>query len=403
MRKIWSMIRNEFLREFSSPITLVFFVLLPLLFTAAVSTGLSSMMDPSSEDEVEEARGNLYVKQEDAGLMSAALLDVLAMVNLDAQVVEELPEESYGLEVPPAFSERLVAGEVVTLTLHTLPASSGSTAVEQAVQSAQGQLGGAVLVASMGLEQGREAEIFASEVEEREFFREILDEMLESLENPAAIPEVRWPEGTTAEAQANDMVSSVEQGSAGQLVTWVQITLLGAAEVLVDERLRGTLKRMLVMPASRSHILLGKLTARLMLGLLQIAILLVGGSVIFGVGWARAPLAVGAISLAFALATVGLGMLLATFVRSRGQASSVVVGFSMAMAALGGAWWPLEVTPQLYQQVVQALPSTWAMRAYGDVLARGATLVDVLPHIGVLLLFAALFTGAGMWRFKDYE
>ena len=402
MRRIWSMIRNEFLREFSSPITLVFFVLLPLLFTAAVSTGLAGM-NPSSEDEVEEARGNLYVKQEDEGFMSAALLDVLAMVNLDAQVVEELPEESYGLEVPPAFSEQVLAGEVVTLTLHTLPASSSSTAVEQAVQSAQGQLGGAVLVASMGLEQGREAEIFASEAEEREFFREILDEMLESLENPAAIPEVRWPEGTTAEAQANDMVSSVEQGSAGQLVTWVQITLLGAAEVLVDERLRGTLKRMLVMPASRSHILLGKLTARLALGLVQIAILLVGGSVIFGVGWGRAPLAVGAISLAFALATVGLGMLLATFVRSRGQASSVVVGFSMAMAALGGAWWPLEVTPQLYQQVVQALPATWAMRAYGDVLARGATLVDVLPHIGVLLLFAALFTGAGMWRFKDYE
>ena len=63
MRKIWSMIRNEFLREFSSPISLVFFVLLPLLFTAAVSTGLSSMMDPSSEEEVEEARGDLYVSK----------------------------------------------------------------------------------------------------------------------------------------------------------------------------------------------------------------------------------------------------------------------------------------------------------------------------------------------------
>jgi ABC-2 type transport system permease protein len=125
--------------------------------------------------------------------------------------------------------------------------------------------------------------------------------------------------------------------------------------------------------------------------------------VIFGVGWGRAPVAIGAISLAFALASVGLGMLLATFVRSRGQASSVVDGFALAMAALGGAWWPLEITPQLYRQVVQVLPSTWAMRAYGDVLARGATLVDVLPHIGVLLLFAALFTGVGMWRFKDYE
>ncbi|NBD35102.1 MAG: hypothetical protein GVY30_03775, partial [Chloroflexi bacterium] len=69
MRKIWSMIRNEFLREFSSPVSLVFFVLLPLLFTAAVSTGLSGMMDSSSEEEVEEARGDLYIQQEDTGFM----------------------------------------------------------------------------------------------------------------------------------------------------------------------------------------------------------------------------------------------------------------------------------------------------------------------------------------------
>jgi ABC-2 type transport system permease protein len=199
------------------------------------------------------------------------------------------------------------------------------------------------------------------------------------------------------------MANSTEHASAGQIVTWVQITLLSAAEVLVDERLRGTLKRMLVMPTSRALILGGKVLATVLAGLLQIAILLIGGAVVFNVGWDKAPLAVTAISVTFALAVAGMGLLLATFVKTSGQASSAVVGLSMTMAALGGAWFPLEVTPPLFRQIVQILPSTWAVRAYEDILARGATLVDMLPSIGVLLGFAIVFTFIGMLRFNRYQ
>jgi ABC-type multidrug transport system permease subunit len=43
------------------------------------------------------------------------------------------------------------------------------------------------------------------------------------------------------------------------------------------------------------------------------------------------------------------------------------------------------------------------VRAYEDILARGATLVDVLPSIGVLLGFAVVFTFIGMLRFNRYQ
>lgn len=156
-------------------------------------------------------------------------------------------------------------------------------------------------------------------------------------------------------------------------------------------------------PVSRAIILGGKLLARLTLGLVQMALLLGGGTLIFGVGWGDQAVATVLVSFAFAIATVGLGMLLATFVRTRGQAGSVATGAALALAALGGAWYPLEITPALYRQAVSILPSTWAMRAYTDLLARGATVGDVLPHVAVLLGFAAIFTSVGVWRFRAYE
>jgi ABC-2 type transport system permease protein len=400
MSRLWALIRAEFLNEFGSPVSLVFFLALPLLFTLAVGTGLRGMY--ANEGPPEEVRIPISVRLEDEGPLVTALLDTFAGVNLAPSVVEALPEDGFGLVVPPDFSEVLLGGGTARLTLHTLPNSSAGPVVAQAVRAAQSRVAGAVLVARAGVTQAQAAGLVSTSAEEHAFFEQVLEETLAATANPPAIAGVSWPTGTEI-IETRDMTTSVEQASAGQLVTWVQITLLGAAEVLVSERLGGTLRRLLVTPASRSLILGGKLLARLLLGLLQMALLLIAGALFFGVNWGRDPAAVALVSLAFALATVSLGMLLATFVKTRGQAGSIVVGMSMALAALGGAWFPLEVTPPLYRQIAQVLPSTWAMRAYTDLLARRATIIDVLPYVGILFGFAVLFMGAAALRFSRYS
>jgi ABC-2 type transport system permease protein len=399
MRKLWALVRTEFLREFSSPVTLIFFLVLPLVFTAAVSAGLSGM---GGDEAPEEVTIPIYVVNEDQGTLSDALLDTLGTTNLAPEAAESLPANAFALQIPADFSAQILEGEPVTLTLQTR-GDRGSPAVEQAVQAAQSRLSGAIDVARIGLEQARAIEDFESPEAEAALFRSLLEDALAAAEDPPAVPQVVWAGGAELEDPSLAMATNTEQASAGQIVTWVQITLLGAAEVLVDERMRGTLRRLLVVPATRAGILAGKLVSRLLLGLTQIAILLVGGALLFGVDWGRDPIAVAAVSLAFALATVSLGLLVATFVRTRGQASSVVVGLSMALAAMGGAWFPLEVTPPLYRQLVKALPSTWAMQAYTDLLARGSNLGDVLLEVGVLVGFAVVFIVLGLLRFREYE
>jgi len=400
MYRLWGLIRTDFLRRFDGPTAWVFFLLLPFLFTAAVGAGLGGMMNDAPPEEV---RIYLAVIQHNEGPLVDALFAALEGVNFDLGVVETFPDDVFGLIVPADFSERLLAGEEVELTLHIRSESSDTPAVEQAVQAAIGRVGGAALVAQAGVAQARDAGLATTPEEETTLFSDLLLETLAAVEDPAAVAEVVWPSGVTLETDTRAMANSTEHASAGQIVTWVQITLLGAAEVLVDERLRGTLKRMLIMPTSRALILGGKVLATVLAGLLQIAILLVGGAVVFKVGWDKAPLAVAVVSIAFALAVSGMGLLMATLVKTSGQAGSAVVAVSMTTAALGGAWFPLEVTPPLFQRIVQILPSTWAMRAYTDILARSATLVDVLPSVGVLLGFAVVFTVIGVWRFSRYQ
>ncbi len=76
--------------------------------------------------------------------------------------------------------------------------------------------------------------------------------------------------------------------------------------------------------------------------------------------------------------------------------------FSMVLAALGGAWWPLEITPAGYQAAVQILPTTWAMRGFTDVIVRGQGVAEIGLEAAVLCTFAVVFFVVGVARFR-YE
>ncbi len=46
------------------------------------------------------------------------------------------------------------------------------------------------------------------------------------------------------------------------------------------------------------------------------------------------------------------------------------------------------------------VPQSYATRAYYDILARGAGLAEVLPELGMLLVFSGIFFFIGLRRFR---
>lgn len=402
IRKLFAMLRIGFLLEFAYPISFLFFIILPLVFTAAVGAGLGGMMAPEEKTEPEPFSQRIFIISEDRSELVNSLVDALNEYNLHSEFAESFPEDAFVLEIPFDFSENLINGRETMVTLHIRPTTSASQAVEQYVQAAISRLGGAALIAEIGLNQAVDSGRVSGPEEEQTYFQDILTETLLSSKAPTAETRIIWAGNILMETNRTS-ATSAEQASAGQIVTWTQITLLAAAEVFVAERETGTLRRLLIAPARRSLVLSGKLLSRLALGLVQMAILFLGGTFLFGVKWGRDPVALGVVSLAFALSSVSMGLLVATFVKSRGQANSVVIGLAMGLSALGGAWYPLEITPAIYRQIVQIIPSTWAMQAYTDLLVQDATLKQVLPSVGVLLLFTVIFMTVSVLRFRRIE
>ena len=136
------------------------------------------------------------------------------------------------------------------------------------------------------------------------------------------------------------------------------------------------------------------------MGIVQMILLIGFGAMVLNVYWGKDYLALAIMLFCFGLAGTALGIMLASFARTVRQASGLTILFSMVLAALGGAWWPLEITPKAYQTAVQILPSTWAMRGFNDVIIRGQNVQGIILEASVLLGFALLFFVVGIWRLK---
>ena len=78
--------------------------------------------------------------------------------------------------------------------------------------------------------------------------------------------------------------------------------------------------------------------------------------------------------------------------RTEGQSIGLGVFAANLLAALGGCWWPIEVTPRWAQSLAMVLPTGWTMAALHRLMSFQAGAAAALPH-GILLAVAALAVG----------
>lgn len=190
-----------------------------------------------------------------------------------------------------------------------------------------------------------------------------------------------------------------EEGASTQLLLFIFLTSLNGAIWLVETRRLGLAGRMLATPTATRTILAGTLLGRLAIALLQALIIVVGSTLFFGVGWGNGPGAA-AVILAFCLVGTGAGMLLGSIASTEQQAGPAAFILGLGLAALGGSMVPLEVFPPLARRIADFTPHSWANEAFSKLREEGGGLTDVLPELGVLLLFASLLISVATIRLR---
>jgi len=398
MHKIFAIIRKDLLIRFAGWSEWLFFLILPITFTVILAGGTG---EPKNGDH----RIRLVVVDQAQTSLAAKFIDLLETsesVHPDLLLLDKAERElsqrrvSAVLIIPETFDLDHLKEKSVALELRQQPNSMNALVAKRATEARITRLSSAVDIAISSIAEAERIRPFASDEERNAYFDAALQQAQALLDT--APDRIRVTQGTTEDSIDYDPGAN---SSAGQLITWVFIPLIGISSLFAYERQKGTLRRLLVSPTRRATYLLGTLLGQVTMALVQMLLLVGFGVLVMKLNWGQAPGALALILVTSALAAAALGTTLGTFVKTSSQANGLSIMLGMIMALLGGCWYPIELFPQFVRTAVKILPTSWAMQGMLNIVMRGQGLEGVLTPAAVLTGFAIVFFAIGVWRFHS--
>lgn len=210
-------------------------------------------------------------------------------------------------------------------------------------------------------------------------------------------------------ANGNFGIDFVQFMYPGVLVIGVMGVAFFAAISTVFDREFGFLKEILVAPVPRSSIALGKVLGASTVASMQALLLLI-----------VAPLVHVQISifilpqiilflLLVAFAISGLGLLIASLMKSTESFSIIMPTLILPMFFLSGAFFPLTSVPAWMSALASINPLTYGVDALRIIILRNQAPAETLKHLTIhslyfdaffLIIFSALMITAAVWAFN---
>jgi ABC-2 type transport system permease protein len=201
-------------------------------------------------------------------------------------------------------------------------------------------------------------------------------------------------------ARRNVQYNGYAHAFAGMVVQFVLFLGIDVGIGLLQQRQRGLWKRFRAAPLSRGVLLGSRAVSAAILAFLVVQVNFLFARLVFGVRVEGSMLGFLGVSAAFALMTAGFGMLVATIGKTPEATRGLSIFATLIVVMLGGAWIPMFLFPQWLQKVTVVVPTRWAMDGLEAMTWRGLGLEAAAAPIAVLLLFAAVFGGLAVARFR---
>jgi ABC-type multidrug transport system permease subunit len=225
--------------------------------------------------------------------------------------------------------------------------------------------------------------------------------VMRALAPPIPMPmliEAKSPPGI---AKPLDDISAFQVTVPGNAVLFGFFLAMTVAMTFASERRSGTWRRLLAAPVPRWKALVGTLVPYFVIGLVQMAFLFGLGIFAFGMHVAGSVAGLVALCAAVVVCAVCLGLLFASVGGTEKQIGSTAPVVLLVMGLLGGCMFPRIAMPPFMKSIGLAVPHSWALDGFYDVLVRqGTSLASLAPSIAALLGFAALFAVIGLARFR---
>ncbi|MEW8972130.1 ABC transporter permease [Mesobacillus jeotgali] len=195
-------------------------------------------------------------------------------------------------------------------------------------------------------------------------------------------------------------------GSVGMLaigftIMFMMFGISGAASAILDEKVGGTWQRLLTSPTTKAQVMTGYLFSYFLMGAIQLTVLMIVMYVIYGSMWGNLFYFIPFAALVI-ITIVGFGLMMAGIVKTRQQASALSAVLIVSTCMLGGVYWPIEIVPEFMQQIAKAVPQSWMITGFREIVSGSLYLPALRNSTAVLLVFSLVFFTIGLRRMK-YE
>lgn len=178
----------------------------------------------------------------------------------------------------------------------------------------------------------------------------------------------------------------------GILVLFVGIRL---SSIILEDRVKGVVKRLAVAPISHFRYLSQNLMAYSVILLAQCAIVVYGG-VLYGQELVQ-PFWLLILYVSFSFASLAAALAWISIFRNKETSFLVYMSLIFLVAILGGMLIPLEMFPETLKRIAVLFPTYWLDQGL-DWIAHGENIVDFLLINGILWLYTLIFVIMGSTR-----
>ncbi len=402
MKKLFLIGFKDLKLIFRDKTALMFMLLAPFLLTLGLGfvTGSFGSRSSSGISQIK-----IILVNQDNGQLGQALVNLFQSADLSDLVAPTLVAEAgtaraqidanaavAAVIVPVGFTDNIIptgnqspSDAILQIEVYKNPLSPVSAGVIQSIveefvsRVETGRVGGQVIVTQMlasGLITPDQVNAVGTEMGLRQ---------ANAVDQAPAITLLAAQSG-----QAQKAFNPMAYMAPGMALMFLMFTVSNGGRSILAEQALGTLPRLLVTPTNSAQILIGKIFGVYVTGVVQMLILIVVCSELFGIQWGD-PLGMLVLILAAVFAATGWGMLVTSIARTPGQVRNIGMAMMLTFGILGGTFIQASAMPVWFQTLSKITPNAWGLDGF-TILGLGGSIADLgKPLLGLAVMGMALF------------
>ena len=395
--------------------SLALIFLLPLLI-GSLTGGINAQLWGDDDDAA--ILVDISLVNDDEGLFGERIADTLQEIDeLEVRLVDTVGEAEdlvnggdvvAAVVIPSRFTDDINAYTPVEIEVVVDPAQPQSAGIVTGIMNqvvaevtvwGEVQYGVRTILEQSGALEGASPAV--QQATGAQIMGVIMTRLNEMRQDPAIVVTSEDLEGTTVEG---GILSFMAYLFPGFTVMFMFFIVGMAAESLLEERESGTLRRLAAAPLPRGAVVAGKMVAYLLLVCLQVAVLFAIAHFAFDMPLGSSPVGLIALTVVTGFVATALGMLVAAIATTAKQAGNIGTILGLVLAGIGGSMpmtgKPLTRAGGALGTIAKLTPHAHAIEGYYSLMAEDATLIQILPEIGILLGMGVFLFAIATWGFK---